>query len=138
MTAGTASRLRLTLLAALVAACLLPARLGADGGPALIRAAICEGIKGGEPVEPAVLFSASLGRIGCFAEFEAITERTEVFHSWYHRGNLNARVRLALNPPRWSTFNSIQLRPEDLGPWRVEISDARGRVLRVLRFNVSD
>jgi len=125
-------------LALAIAGCLPVNALMAANSLTLIRAAICEGVKAGEPVEPAVLFSVALGRIACFAEFEGIDERTEVFHTWYHRDNLSSRVRLALNPPRWSTFNSIQLRPEDIGPWRVEITYPKGQVLRVLRFSVTE
>ncbi len=130
-------RPRLALIA-LLACCVLTGGVNADGRPHLVRAVICEGLKAGQPLGPAVIFSVRLGRIACLAEFEGVAERSEVFHTWYQRDSLSSRVRLALSPPRWSTFNSIQLQPEDIGPWRVEITDAKGRLLQILRFSVTE
>jgi hypothetical protein len=105
---------------------------------ALIQALICEDMKDGIPSNPAVAFSISTGKIYCYTLFDQVPEDTVVFHHWFFRDKPSARIRLTLRHPRWSTYSSIQLREADRGPWRVEISDAGGRVLKTLRFSVVD
>lgn len=104
----------------------------------LIQALICEDMKDGIPSNPAVAFSISAGKIYCYTLFDQIPEDTVVYHHWFFRDKPSARIRLTLKSPRWSTYSSIQLREADKGPWRVEISDAGGRVLKTLRFSVTD
>lgn len=105
---------------------------------ALVQALVCEDMKDGIPYNTAVAFSISAGKIYCYTLFDQIAEDTAVYHHWYFRDKPSARIRLSLKQPRWSTYSSIQLREADRGPWRVEISDAGGRVLKTLRFSVTD
>jgi hypothetical protein len=104
----------------------------------LVQALICEDMKDGIPYNTAVAFSISTGKIYCYTLFDQIAEDTAVYHHWFFRDKPSARIRLSLKHPRWSTYSSIQLREADRGPWRVEISDAGGRVLKTLRFSVTD
>jgi hypothetical protein len=106
--------------------------------PKLIQALICEDVKDGIPALPAVTFSISTGKIYCYTFFDQLAEDTVIFHQWFFRDKPSARIRLPLKQPRWTTYSSIQLREADKGPWRVEISDASGRVLKTLRFSVTD
>jgi hypothetical protein len=59
-------------------------------------------------------------------------------HKWYQRDNLVTEKQLTINPPRWSSFTSVQLRDADKGPWRVEISDEDGNLMQTLRFSITD
>jgi hypothetical protein len=95
-------------------------------------------MKDGIPTNPAVAFSISTAKIYCYTLFDQISEDTVIYHQWYFRDKPSARIRLSVKQPRWSTYSSIQLREADKGPWRVEISDAGGRVLKTLRFSVTD
>jgi hypothetical protein len=104
----------------------------------LVQALVCEDMKDGIPSNPAVTFSILTGKIYCYTLFDQIAEDTAVYHHWFFRDKPSARIRLSLKHPRWSTYSSIQLREADRGPWRVEISDAGGRVLKTLRFSVTD
>lgn len=104
----------------------------------LVQALICEDIKDGIPSNPAVVFPISTAKIYCYTLFDQITEDTTIYHQWFFRDKSSARIRLSVKQPRWSTYSSIQLREADRGPWRVEISDASGRVLKTLRFSVTD
>ena len=119
-----------------------PASRGSSvpGSPrlSLIQALICEDMRDGIPVNPAVAFSITTGKIYCYTLFDQIPEDTVIYHNWFFRDKPSARIRLPLKHPRWSTYSSIQLREADKGPWRVEISDAGGRVLKILRFSVTD
>jgi hypothetical protein len=118
-----------------------PARPAPAAPPAklaLIQALVCEDVKDAIPANPAITFSIAVGKIYCYTFFDQITEDTVIFHHWIFRDRPSARIRLSLKHPRWSTYSSIQLREADKGPWRVEITDAGGRVLKILRFSVTD
>ncbi len=116
-----------------------PARPAPGGSKlALIQALVCEDVKDAIPVNPAITFSIAVGKIYCYTFFDQVGEDTVIYHHWIFRDRPSARIRLSLKQPRWSTYSSIQLREADKGPWRVEITDAGGRVLKILRFSVTD
>ncbi|WP_155312975.1 DUF2914 domain-containing protein [Desulfosarcina ovata] len=104
----------------------------------LIRAVMCETIQEYAPVNPAVVFSIELGRVSCFTDFDTVPKQTFIHHKWYRKGSLITDKRLTINPPRWSSFTSMQLRESDKGPWRVEITDENDTILHTLRFSITD
>ncbi len=104
----------------------------------LEQAAMCEEIKEYTPYNAAVVFSIKIGTVSCFTSFDPVPEKTFVYHTWYHRDKLSTKKTLTLNQPRWSTYSSILLRETDKGPWRVEISDQKGNLFRILRFSITD
>ena len=124
-----------------LAACLtmVPGAGATDtNGPVLTRAVMCEDIESFKPVRPAVLFSISQGEVFCFTDFGQVTRKTDVFHRWYKRDKLIFTMKLVLTPPKWSSVSRIQLRDADKGPWRVEVQDKNGNLLKTLRFSISD
>lgn len=106
--------------------------------PELFEALMCEEILANAPRNPTIVFSITQKKAVCYSSFDPVPQKSVVFHNWFHRDVPSAKIRLVLNPPRWSTFSTIQLRKTDIGPWRVEISDEKGNVLGVLRFSVTD
>lgn len=102
----------------------------------LVQAIVCEQVENLTPRNPAVVFALELGEVACFTAFDPVPEETVIYHQWFFRDRPSARVRLRLKPPRWSSFSRIQLRPGDAGPWRVEITDAEGKILAQQRFSV--
>lgn len=104
----------------------------------LAQAAMCEGIKDFYPHNPGAVFSITIGEVSCFTLFDPVPGKTFIYHNWFHRDNPSTTKKLSLNPPRWSTYSKIQLRETDKGPWRVEISDYKGKVLHILRFSITD
>lgn len=104
----------------------------------LDRAVMCEEIKDLAPYNPAAVFSITIGQVSCFTLFDPVPEKTFVYHKWYHRDKPSTKKRLTLQPPRWATYTSIQLRETDKGPWRVEIYDKNDRLLDTLRFSITD
>lgn len=104
----------------------------------LVQAVMCESIENFKPVNPAVVFSISQGEVFCFSDFDPVREKTDIFHKWFKRDKLIFTMRLTLSPPKWSSFSKIQIRDADKGPWRVEIQDETNRVLKTLRFGMSD
>ena len=104
----------------------------------LVEALMCEEIYSDTPRNPTSVFSASKEKAVSFTVFDPVPQKVVIYHNWYHRDVPSARIQLTLNPPRWSTYSSIQLRKTDIGPWRVEITDDKGHVFGVLRFSVTD
>ena len=104
----------------------------------LVHSIMCEQIEDYSPVNIAVVFSVTVGKISCFTSFDPVPTETQIEHKWYHKDTLSTKKRLFLKPPRWSTYSSIQLRETDKGPWRVEIVDNNNRILGILRFSVTD
>ena len=102
------------------------------------QAVICEELFSNAPRNRTVVFSAAKEKVICFTAFESVPEKTFIYHNWFHKDTPSSRLRLMLRPPRWSTYSSIQIRKTDIGPWRVEITDATGQVLRVLRFSITE
>ncbi|WP_448382754.1 DUF2914 domain-containing protein [Desulfosoma sp.] len=107
-------------------------------GLVLTRAGICESVENLNPLNSAAVFSVSQGQIYCFTDFGTVRSQTVVYHRWYHRDALTTQIRLKIYPPRWATYSMLKLREVDKGPWKVEITDAEGRVLTVLRFSIVD
>jgi hypothetical protein len=105
---------------------------------ALVQAVMCEDIEEQLPRNPTTVFSIERRQAICFTAFDPVPEKTVIYHHWFHRDRPSARIKLTLNPPRWSTYSSIQFREEDLGPWRVEITDSQGQILQVLRFSITE
>jgi len=104
----------------------------------LVQAVMCEDLQELIPQNPTTVFSIERRKAICFTSFDPVPEKTIIYHQWFHRDQTSARIKLTLKPPRWSTFSSIQFRAEDIGPWRVEISDSQGHILDVLRFSVTE
>ncbi len=106
--------------------------------PVLVEAVMCEAIEKFKPVNQAVVFSISLGRVFCFTGFDPVPEETTVYHRWYRQDRLISTAKLVLHPPKWASFSSMQLREADKGPWRVEIVDSQEKLMKTLRFSISD
>lgn len=107
---------------------------------ALDRAVMCEEVKEKDktPINQAIVFPIKIGKVSCFSMFDPVPEKTFIYHKWFHKDTPSTNKRLTLQPPRWATYSSIQLRETDKGPWRVEISDRKGNLLYILRFSITD
>ncbi|MFO7459887.1 MAG: DUF2914 domain-containing protein [Desulfatiglandales bacterium] len=111
---------------------------GQDELPTLVHAVVCEDVTDRSPQRQGVVFSVRAGKVACYTAFDPVPRRTVIYHNWYRQDELNTTIRLVLQPPRWASYSSIQLREIDRGPWRIEIADQEGRVLHVLRFSITD
>jgi hypothetical protein len=109
-----------------------------DGKLALVQAVMCEDIQGQVPQNSTTVFSIERRKAICLTTFDPVPENTTIYHHWFHRDRTSAKIKLTLKPPRWTTYSSIQFRAEDVGPWRVEITDSEGNVFQVLRFSITE
>lgn len=106
--------------------------------PGLNDAVMCEEIKDLTPKNQGVVFSIKIGKVSCFTSFDSVPKETFIYHKWFHKDKPSTKKRLTLQPPRWATYSSIQLRETDKGPWRVEITDQKGNIFHTLRFTITD
>lgn len=137
-------RYRLSCAGILFLLCLYAPDVYSQQGPeavpgdlTLTQAFMCEEIKEDSPVNPGAVFSCGIGKVICLTTFAASRKNT-VYHSWFHKGQLSNKQKLIVNPPEWTAASSIQLREADKGPWQVEVSDGKDRILKVLRFSIVD
>jgi hypothetical protein len=108
------------------------------GRLSLIQAVMCEDVKEKSPQNQAIVFPLSVGKVICFTAFDPVTETTIIFHNWFFKDKADSNRKFTLKSPRWATYSSMPLRESDRGPWRVEISDQQGNILRILRFSIVD
>ena len=106
--------------------------------PGLDDAVMCEEIKDVTPKNRGVVFSIKIGKVSCFTSFDPVPKKTFIYHKWFHKDKPSTKKKLRLQPPRWATYSSIQLRETDKGPWRVEITDQKGNILHTVRFTITD
>jgi Protein of unknown function (DUF2914) len=104
----------------------------------LVQGVVCEDVKDGSPQNVGIAFPVSVGKVTCFTDFDPVPRKTAIYQNWFRKDELNAKITLVLQPPRWATYSTIQLREIDKGPWRVEITDQEGQVLGILRFSITD
>lgn len=104
----------------------------------LDQALMCENMKELEPGNKSVIFSVSIAHAVCFTSFDPVPEKCDIFHNWFQRDQPDASFKLTLKPPKWSSFSRVRLQSSDVGPWRVEITDANGKILKTLYFSVTE
>ena len=104
----------------------------------ITQAVMCEDIRGYEPFNKATVFSIAMGKVYCYTAFNPVPRDMFIYHSWYRRDRLITTRRLSLKTPAWSVFSTIQLRQADKGPWRVEIKDHNGGIIKIIRFSITD
>ena len=104
----------------------------------LVQAQMCEDLQDRIPQNVTTVFSIERRKAISFTSFDPVPDKTVIYHHWFHRDRSSARIKLSLKPPRWSTYSSIQFRAQDVGPWRVEISDSKGQVFHILRFSITE
>jgi len=108
------------------------------GGIKLVQALMSEDLQEQTPKNVTTVFSIERRKAICYTSFDPVPEKTEIYHNWFHRDRPSAKIKLTLKPPRWSTYSSIQFRAQDIGPWRVEITDSNGQIFDILRFSITE
>lgn len=102
------------------------------------RSVMCENVIDNHPVNETVLFSIANGKAVCFTYLTQVSKKIILFHNWYKTDKLSSRFPLPIEPLQGFALTKIQLRESDKGPWRVEIVDEGGNLLKVLRFSIMD
>ena len=100
-------------------------------------AVVCTDVVDREPVDSAVSFSASVGKLFCFTRIVGAEDPTQVSHVWYYGDEERARVTLSVNGSNWRTYSSKVIQEHEIGAWRVEVVDADGVTLQTVQFDVT-
>ena len=101
------------------------------------EAVVCTNVVDRQPVDSAVSFSASVGRLYCFTRIIGAAEPTQVVHAWYFGDVERARVTLGVNGSNWRTYSSKVIQAHEIGTWRVEVLDADGNILDTVEFEIT-
>lgn len=59
-----------------------------------------------------------------------------VRHQWYYQGQQLASIELAVSSPRFRTYSTKNIMPEQQGDWRVEVIDSDGNLLAQKEFRI--
>jgi hypothetical protein len=111
--------------------------------PAVCRAAevadavTCLDVQDREPVEPGDSFAADVGKIWCWSKIKG-GEGETIKHVYYHGDKEMAVVELQIRSALFRTYSSKRILPDWVGPWRVDIVDADGQVLKSLSFTIGE
>ena len=111
---------------------------GNAASPTLKKAVLCESIQDGLPVDQTIVFDVSKGFAYCWSDFDPVTEESVIYHKWYRNGEWITSNTLAVHPPRWATVSNLRLRQADVGPWRLDITNESGVVLKTHRFSITE
>ncbi len=111
---------------------------GEAASPTLKKAVMCEGVKDGLPVDQTIVFDVSKGSAYCWSEFDPVAVDGVIYHQWYRNGELMTPFKLAVHPPRWAVYSTLRLRQADVGPWRLDITNENGDILKTLRFSITE
>jgi hypothetical protein len=105
-------------------------------GLSVEQTVICKNVVNRTPVDAGSSFATSADKIFCFTKIVGANHPTEITHVWYFDGNEKDRVTLSVGGNPWRTYSSKRLRPNDVGPWHVDVLDANGNMLDRVVFTV--
>ena len=116
---------------------LLPNGLGQDQSALeVVDSAICSNVENRACVDPKGEFSSGVDRLYCFTRISGAKGDTEVTHVWYFGDIERARVTLAVRSSSYRTYSSKRIQPHEIGPWRVEVLDSAGTLLKRIPFSI--
>ena len=111
---------------------------GKTTSPVLKKSVMCESLQDGLPVNQTIVFDVSKGTAYCWSNFDPVAEEGVVYHKWYRKGELISTNKLAVHPPRWAVYSILRLRQADVGPWRLDITNENGDILKTHRFSITE
>jgi len=99
---------------------------------------VCDSIASGKPQGRAIVFSAAQATLYCYSDFERVAAPEQITHRWFFRDREVAQYRLAIQPPRWSSYSSLKIPAGSKGPWRVDVLDQNNELYGTARFSIVD
>lgn len=98
------------------------------------RATICTSVAEREPVGAGASFT-DVERLYFFTEIVDGGENAAIQHVWYYKDEPYLEVDLTVNGPRWRTWSHKNITGMK-GPWRAEVVNSKGEVLRAVSFTI--
>ena len=102
-----------------------------------LKATIGSDVKDRMPVGVSNYFSWSTNRVYVWSLIECKHPPSSIRHIYYFQGEKLSDVHLNVQSSHWRTWSYISLSNKRyIGPWRVDITTAEGKLLRSLHFDV--
>jgi len=93
-------------------------------------------IKDRQPVDSAIVFPDSVGRVYCWTLIQGAKEPTVIKHIWSYRTKKMAEISLKVDSPQYRTWSYKTILPQWKGDWRVWIVDSQGNLLGTASFEI--
>ncbi|KMQ51202.1 hypothetical protein CHISP_1908 [Chitinispirillum alkaliphilum] len=101
------------------------------------RIAIAPVIENREPQNAGENFPVDIQNLYCFTHVVGAEDSTEVIHRWYYIDELRSVVTLPVNSTSWRTFSLVQIEPEQIGSWRVDVIQGEiENVIKTVKFEI--
>jgi transcriptional regulator with XRE-family HTH domain len=114
-----------------------PEALPGDLNLEVIKATVGSDVKDRMPAGVSNYFSWSTNRVYVWSLIQCKNPPSSIRHIYYFQGEKLSDVHLNVQSPRWRTWSYIPLSNKRyIGPWRIDITSAEGKVLRSLNFEV--
>ncbi len=118
----------------------LPVESTQGDRPQVVRAQLSRAMRGREPVDSINHIQLDQGvgnRIYFFMQLKD-TNKQSVNVIWYHKNDMIIKTKLQISSNNWRTNASKLLSKDQLGAWRVVLTDELGNQLAERHFTVSD
>jgi cytoskeletal protein RodZ len=114
-----------------------PESLRGDLNLKALKATVGSDVKDRIPVGVSNYFSWSTNRVYVWSLIQCKHPPSSIRHIYYFQGEKVSDVHLNVQSSHWRTWSYISLSNKGyIGPWRVDITTAEGKLLRSLHFEV--
>ena len=101
------------------------------------EAVVCSGLENRVPQAPGDSFEWSMDRIYVWSRIQCENPPSSIRHIYYFKGEKVSDISLKIRSYDWRTWSyKTLLSKRYIGPWRVEITSADGKVLQSLKFEI--
>ena len=104
----------------------------------VIQTMACKKVKNNQPLYPGRRFPTDIGRVYCHTLFNNNSgKHSDIYHIWYMNGSLKAKVRIRVRDGKEiPAFSHREIKNNDKGTWKVEITDSDKKILDTVIFEV--
>ncbi|MDP6340048.1 MAG: DUF2914 domain-containing protein [Candidatus Marinimicrobia bacterium] len=90
-------------------------------------------------VSPDSIFNLDDKRIYCWTKIQNQNYTKTIFHKWYHKGKLHARIKMDIGLSyNWRSWSYITVSKERVGDWKVVVEDTLGIRYDSLLFRIEN
>ena len=104
----------------------------------VLESLACKKVKNNQPLYPGRRFPTDVGRVHCHTLLDNNSgKNSDIYHIWYMNGNLKAKVRIRVRGGKEiPAFSHREIKSNDKGTWKVEITDSDKKILDTVIFEV--
>ena len=104
----------------------------------VLESLACKKVKNNQPLYPGRRFPTDVGRVYCHTLLNNNSgKNSDIYHIWYMNGSLKAKVRIRVRGGKEiPAFSHREIKSNDKGTWKVEITDSDKKILDTIIFEV--